>query len=171
MVWGEREGGGGYIRDKFSFVSFKHQKNYFYELIFAFKHSYLDFLHCFLWKKMTSYDDEIFKEAEILFKHSTVDFLTKNEPSYNISQTYKWFYYFFFLFFRIENIREDPLKLIEGLSVTQEYETYLQPIFCPENGELLTYEERWIDDANREGNAQNSMSIKRFRILTNLLKY
>lgn len=72
------------------------------------------------------------------------------------------FIFIYFDILRIENVNEDSLKLIENLCVTQEYQTYLQPIFCPENGELLSYEERWIDEKNREGNAQNSLSIKRF---------
>lgn len=38
---------------------------------------------------MSFYDDEIYKEAEKLFKHLAVDFLTKSDSSFSINQTYK----------------------------------------------------------------------------------
>lgn len=62
-------------------------------------------------------------------------------------------------FVRIENNYEDPFELIDDIGNSQEFEVYLQSIFSPENGELLTFEEIW--DQNYDGNAQTSMSIKR----------
>uniref|UniRef100_A0A915D9W4 Helicase SKI2W n=1 Tax=Ditylenchus dipsaci TaxID=166011 RepID=A0A915D9W4_9BILA len=88
---------------------------------------------------MTELEDQIKKEAEKVFKHLAIDYLTKNVPEFDISQTYS-----------IENCDVDPLSLVSGIGNVHRYPSYLQPIFSPDTGEILTFEERWIDDENHE---------------------
>ncbi|KAI1732822.1 DSHCT domain-containing protein [Ditylenchus destructor] len=94
--------------------------------------------------------EEIKKEAEKCFRHLAVDYLTKNVPEYDISETY-----------RIENTEADPLTLANNIGVIERYPSHLQPIFSPDTGEILAFEERWLENDENEGNAHTSMSIRR----------
>ncbi|KAH7729260.1 helicase [Aphelenchoides avenae] len=86
---------------------------------------------------MDELDKDIQAEAEKVFRHLAVDFLTKNDSSLDISST-------------LDNPDIDPLSLVFGLTVDGQDPSYLQPILSPDTGEIVGFEERPNDGFHDE---------------------
>uniref|UniRef100_A0A914GV98 Helicase ATP-binding domain-containing protein n=1 Tax=Globodera rostochiensis TaxID=31243 RepID=A0A914GV98_GLORO len=106
-------------------------------------------------QQTTLLDNAVKREAERVFRHLAVDLITRNSPEFDVSQSYDF-----------KCLELSPLSLalsVDGTSSSgpAAFPTNLQPIFSADTGQIVTFEERWTDETEREQQSQHSMSIRR----------
>jgi hypothetical protein len=55
----------------------------------------------------------------------------------------------------------DMLEIVDDMCVEGSAPTLLQPLICPESGDIQGYEERWNVSAEVVSDASHSMSLNR----------